>query len=238
MKWQPVGLIVVVLMLWACSDARSLEIESMSPEQAEALLAEAIQEGDQARMEQLIQAGVDVNATNKAGTSMLMWAFFSQRLPEFKRLLAEGADPTIQDDNGKTVIHYAAGLNSIDYLEVLLAAGVPVDIENRAGETPLFEAIGDNPRRVDLLLQHGADINHQARMGNTPLHIAAAVNDYDSLLKLLHRGADPRLKNKQGATFQYALATGPAEEAYTQKAQQQRNTFRQWLRDHDVEVTF
>ncbi|ODC02864.1 hypothetical protein BFW38_04155 [Terasakiispira papahanaumokuakeensis] len=238
MKWQPVGLIVVVLMLWACSDARSLEIESMSPEQAEALLAEAIQEGDQARMEQLIKAGVDVNATNKAGTSMLMWAFFSQRLPEFKRLLAEGADPTIQDDDGETVVHYAAGLNSIDYLEVLLAEGVPVDIENRAGDTPLFEAIGSGRERVDLLLQHGADVNHQARMGNTPLHVAAAVNDYDSLLKLLHRGADPRLKNKRGATFQNALTSGLAEEDYTQKAQQQRNTFRQWLRDHDVEVTF
>ena len=51
---------------------------------------------------------------------------------------------------------------------------------------------------IDSLLNAGADINKQNDNGDTPLHIAASVNDIDTFKYLLKQGADKDIKNIYG----------------------------------------
>ena len=90
-------------------------------------------------------------------------------------------------------------------LSTLLAKGVPVDFEDKYGHTALMRASEyGRESSVLLLLQSGALINYQSSVdGFTALMIAAAygLNDKVSIVSLLlSRGADPSLRNKDGAT--------------------------------------
>jgi hypothetical protein len=78
-----------------------------------------------------------------------------------------------------------------------------------AGWTPIFNAIGNgNMTGVDLLIQAGADINHQDNQGNSPLVYAAGWCNYEIVNKLLEAGADHRIKNNQGNDLAYMIIEG------------------------------
>jgi ankyrin repeat protein len=51
---------------------------------------------------------------------------------------------------------------------------------------------------VSLLIDYGADLNVVNEAGNTPLHVGAAKNAWDCVMKLLIRGADRDILNKSG----------------------------------------
>ena len=53
---------------------------------------------------------------------------------------------------------------------------------------------------IELLLQHGADINGRNRDGNTALHLAAFLGHTKAAELLLKRGADVNAKNGDGGT--------------------------------------
>ncbi|HWL88114.1 MAG TPA: ankyrin repeat domain-containing protein, partial [Polyangiaceae bacterium] len=73
------------------------------------------------------------------------------------------------------------------------------------------------------------------RFGNTPLHMAAKINANRFVLDLLNAGADPNLRNRQGATFQRYMNMTPTT-SLTADARQQRETVVAWLRAHNVPV--
>jgi ankyrin repeat protein len=72
-----------------------------------------------------------------------------------------------------------------------LADGLPVDGTDSLGQTALLAAIGHNaPDEVQLLLQHGADVNKPDDAGWSPLHYAAWFGTSTVILQaLLDRGA-------------------------------------------------
>ena len=52
---------------------------------------------------------------------------------------------------------------------------------------------------MDLLLQHGADVNAQeTESGNTPLYVAASFGREEVVALLLEKGADPNIVNREG----------------------------------------
>jgi ankyrin repeat protein len=53
---------------------------------------------------------------------------------------------------------------------------------------------------MELLTQHGADVNARQQLGYTPLHTAAQLGDEVILDLLLARGADPRAAGDDGKT--------------------------------------
>lgn len=48
---------------------------------------------------------------------------------------------------------------------------------------------------IQMLLDHGGEVNIKDDMGDTPLHIAVEQNEYKCAKLLLHRGADPSILN-------------------------------------------
>ena len=79
---------------------------------------------------------------------------------DVKRLLAEGYQPNVFDDLGKTPLHYAAEGEHLDVINVLLAAGADVNAndERVIGNTPLREIAGSCSFDVaKILVDAGAD---------------------------------------------------------------------------------
>ncbi len=69
-------------------------------------------------------------------------------------------------------------------------------------------AFRDDLAAIDLLLDHGADIEAVAE-GETPFLGAVKVSHFDSAQKLLERGANPNFKDKKGMTaLHYMLKKG------------------------------
>jgi ankyrin repeat protein len=155
---------------------------------------------DVARM--LLEAGADANAQLArlppyrakldrgndgmlgAGTTPLVRAAKAGDLPAMQLLLDHGADPTL----GPT----RSGINPL-----MAAAGLGTTEQDTTGrnktEQQAIEAI-------ELLMQHGLDINATAKDGRTALH-GAALQGYDEVIKfLVARGARLDAQDSNGFT--------------------------------------
>jgi ankyrin repeat protein len=80
---------------------------------------------------------------------------------------------------------------------------MPVDLrETGSGMTALMHAVnGRQPKAVEWLLEHGADINACVTAYGTSLGFAANGRDGTSMLALLlERGADPNVSASDGVT--------------------------------------
>jgi hypothetical protein len=56
-------------------------------------------------------------------------------------------------------------------------------------------AVSNQPEIVDLLVDHGADVNAKGRWGGTALHWAAWRGSADAVDALIHRGADVKARS-------------------------------------------
>ncbi len=204
---------------------------------ATAQLAEAANDGDAARMRELIAGGANPNAQGEHGLTLLEWTMLKQSRKGFEALLAAGADPARGNDDGMTAVHLAAQADTAYWLDTLLAAGASPDTPNTVTQaTPLMAALmaerGDNAAR---LLKAGAKVDAADRQHNTALHVAAKINQMDWVLKLLQAGADPAAKNAQDVTFQrYLFMTRDA--MLNAPTRGERDQVRDWLRAHHIVI--
>jgi len=99
-----------------------------------------------------------------------------------KMLLAAGADAKAVDDNGWTLLHYAAKFGSESAVEDALKLGVNPNARSRQGFTPLHVAV-------------------RAGFGVPAIHV---------IRRLLAAGADPKALNKQGQTPEALLRSDAA----------------------------
>lgn len=172
-----------------------------------ARLAAAAQDGDRLTLAELAGQGADVNARGDKGINLLQWALLHKNVDGLDALLEAGADPSRTDEAGTSVVHFAALADDPEYLGVLIAHGPPLDVCNAVtGETPLFSAVtaGRMPQ-LEALLRFGANPNATDAVGNTPLHLAAKMNDPAACLLLLKAGSNPSAINDQGVTFERYL---------------------------------
>jgi hypothetical protein len=127
-------------------------------------------------------------------------------------------DKDFIDPHHGSLLCSAASYYSTDTALVLLTAGVDVNAVDAHGMTPLHLAIWHmrhsryasefvyinvahmaSRAMVDLLIYHGADLSVQDAEGNTPLHVAARVNEPFIMQTLIREGAWRYLSTKNGA---------------------------------------
>jgi ankyrin repeat protein len=152
-----------------------------------------------------------------------------------RKLLDAGADPLLPDRHGDTVVHYAAAAQNPAYLELLLARGLDPDTRNRvSGRTPLMSAmLYERGAQFRMLLAAGASTSQADAMGNTPLHIAAQINEPGHVLTLLEAGAPPTARNAQGQTFQRYLFMTPTH-LLNEETSRARAKVTVWLQSHGI----
>lgn len=182
-------------------------------------LAIAIQKGDLQKIDDLLAAGVDVNARGKDDITPLGWALMIRNKPAFRRLLERAADPNekiVPFQTGASTVTDVVARDAADseWLELVLAHGGDPNLSTTDEQTtPIVSAIDYSDigpvqdRIIELLISAGADLNHQDFQGSTALLWAMARNRYDIAYRFLQAGADFRIKDKQGRDLGYKLIT-------------------------------
>jgi ankyrin repeat protein len=102
---------------------------------------------------------------------------------EVERLLANGANSNIKDNDGRTPLHLAAMNGYYLTTQYLLANGANPNIKDNDGRTPLhLAATSGSDLTIQSLLAKRANPNIQDNLGNTPLHTIIIANNVSFLI--------------------------------------------------------
>jgi len=159
---------------------------------AQSELADAIQQGQTQLVQQLLQAGAEVNAPQSDGSTPLLWAVHQVDAALVANLLRREADPDRVNNFGAAPLPEAARLANLNLVRELLDAGANPDIANADGQTALMLAAWNGSVDIArLLVEKGADVNAVEQWtGQTALMWAAARNHPDMAEFLVASGAD------------------------------------------------
>ena len=136
-------------------------------------------------------AGLQLLAAAEPSNSPLFTAIRDGNVQAIGTLIENGADLNARDDRGNTPLHLAALNLEVDTVALLVKAGANPNALNKWGDTPLIYS-ANSLEKVQLLVQHGADINARATSGATVLSAAGAFHDsYRIVSWLLDHGAKP-----------------------------------------------
>jgi ankyrin repeat protein len=149
----------------------------------------------------LLDAGANVNVSNKYGQTPLICAAVSPKRETVRLLLDRGAKINARDNRGCTALFCAASTSDTSVVQLLLARGAQVNITHNDGISPLAVAAleGETPN-VRLLLESSSEVNSRDTDGDTPLLNAAMRDHADCVKLLLARGAQVNTKNNEGDT--------------------------------------
>ncbi len=124
-------------------------------------------------------------------------AAYNSRTGVVKVLLEKGADPSLQDGNGRTALHEAAFRNEPVTALLLVKKGADVNRAARDGNTPVHEAvIWHNTAMVKFLLENGARCDLKNAAGFTPSAIAEREK-FQEIIQLLQKTASADTVKKE-----------------------------------------
>ena len=192
--------------------ARGEEVNAQTDEGTALMMA--VRRGNPQMVQLLLHAGARVNATHRSGNTPLVMSadrsFVEMNAKPndpppvssseiMSLLLANGADPNVAGQYGRTALMEAS---SVAKVKLLLARGAQVNLKDESGATALTRAVdrGD-VEVVEALLKAGAEgLNAQNEDGETLLMRAVRQGRTDLAKLLLASGADPNLVDVLGDT--------------------------------------
>lgn len=158
----------------------------------------------------LINMGSDVNVLDKEGKSPL---YYCQSEEAAKMMVDAGADVNHPSILCKTPLHYACISNATPaVVELLLQSGARVNAEDKFGNTPFLNAcdmaygcidedeFANNLPKINILIEHGADVHHINSKGENGLHICSRYRTYEIVEILLKHGVKVNVLNKKHQT--------------------------------------
>lgn len=165
-NYYPAGRLIVLLVvlmmggiaLQGCTQTpeAASDSEDFLRQGPESHMLRAAAEGNMFKVDELLSAGADVNASTPDGATALMGAVY-YGYPQTSRLLMErGADVNAKTDRGVTALHYAAQQGNAIIVRDLLAKGADPDALSNAGNTPLELARASGHQDVVELLRLAA----------------------------------------------------------------------------------
>lgn len=157
--------------------------------------------GREEMAEKLIQAGADVDSRDEWGNTpgrLAIGGVSNNFIDEeqgkriISLLLDGGADINAVDGNGFGMLHDAIQMCSNDLVRALLEWGADANgPENQhKAISPLVAALMGYPRIIPVLVDFGADVNRESKVGIVPIQAAVLISSADSVRALLKFGAD------------------------------------------------
>lgn len=148
--------------------------------------------GNDLAVEILVKWGAQVDARGFGNETSLSLAAKNGHIATVRKLIAYCASVHGRDAGDDTVLHAASAFcNNNEVLEVLIDAGADIHATHTArGSTPLYSAaIEGNISSATYLISRGANVNHQDRIGETPLSGATERGLEDMMRLLIDSGA-------------------------------------------------
>ena len=184
--------------------SRSIKVDYPSPvAQKQGLgrtpLMAAASAGEEAKVRELLAAGADPTARDKAGSTALFYLPPEGEVAITEALLDAGAPVDSANQVGLTPLCVAAQIGRTDVARVLLSHGADPSLVPPDGEPPLARALRKGHlETAQLLLEWpdgGAAVNPPLSRGTTLIYRQAAAGDADGVRLLLEHGAptDPRV---------------------------------------------
>jgi len=197
--------IVTFLLAWA--KQFQIDTANMHDESNSTPLKLVAAEGHSDILLELVEVGMNINATSKSGKTALMAAAEHGHTACVRILLAAGALVNMTTPSGAGAMILAARGGHLEVIQELVAHGADVQEFSLQGETPLFAAIEHNwPKVATYLLQHGEGTDGRNAEGASPLMLAAALGHSECVKALLDAGADINLGDVDGDTPLWAAA--------------------------------
>ena len=162
----------------------------------------------------LISRGAPVDARNNAGFSAAMLCARENQTGIAEALLHAGADVLVKNHaSGETALNMAAQRGFLKMVELMLRNAITADDRNdpdKNGASPLWWAArGRHTDVVRLLCSKKADVNQANAQGQTPLMMAAASGNEESVKELLAAGARKDARDlQQKSAHDYAREAG------------------------------
>ena len=212
--------IAVAITLWSqWSGNRTTPMQFSGQD---AVLEQAIAADDPAAVNSAIAGGADVNARGAVGVTPLLYAVGTGKLRAAQALIAKGANPNLEDDEGDTAVTLAVNryANQPELLTMVLEAGGNPNQLRPDGDPVIVRFInGANLDAITLMQSKGADMS--AIANQQPLVVFAAYGtDWDVVWHLITLGADlDDLKAREGLVeaFKVPGATLPDSPLYPAK---------------------
>ena len=173
----------------------------LAAQDASATLADAAERGEWPRVQALLKAGKEVNASQVDGMTALHWAAHHDNPGIARTLLDAGAKPRAANRYGVTPLSLACVNGNEAMVTLLLEAGADANATLPGGESALLTASRTGRvAPVKALLDRDARVDAKDRKGQSALMWAAADGHADVVSLLLRAGADARTRLKSGFT--------------------------------------
>jgi hypothetical protein len=114
-------------------------------------------------------------------------------------LVVHGASLTARSDDGQTPLSCAVHQGLLKLVAYFVDQGLDVNAVDSSGMAAWMEDL-DDPDMLKLMVDHGARVNAQTKLGRTALMMAAAHSSTDIVQLLIQRGADVNAKDLGGRT--------------------------------------
>jgi ankyrin repeat protein len=160
-------------------------VRQLGPLEVEML--EVAAKGDNARVKELLDKGVDVNMRGNDRNTPIMEAAYAGHLDTVKLLLDHGADLSAKKNDGATPSGLAG--RSKDVVELFKNVSALVAAASKGNNQMLKE-----------LMDKGTPVNGLDEFGNSALTAACYGGKTDVVKLLLEKGANPSIKKADGET--------------------------------------
>ncbi len=218
--WGTFFTIVIMLCLVSCS-RKTPDYYFNDPKVI--ALCQAISDNDEKKVDEILADNVYINAEGRNGMNPLSWALKANNKTIFLTLLKNGANPDIwmSKNNGTSVRKETIKMKDSDYINMIKKYKKTPGREDFSRDISMYNAIMSlSLEDVKKHVESGADINNKDLTGDTPMMMAANLNQYQIVYYLLEKGADPKLKDKMGFSIIYSIKRSNARmnnqcEAYT-----------------------
>jgi len=174
---------------------------------------DAISYGDENIIDMILSLeGIDLNVIDHNGETILHKPEIQNNQELCKKLIKNGADPTICDLDGKNFLCDMAlkGMDGMDLIDIAVENGYSLNSPIKNNSTLLMEALavfyklpeGEESRRKSLLsmasslVQKGIDVNALNEYGENALFDAVRSGNYESCLFLIENNININKQNR------------------------------------------